>query len=184
MHATNDREGRDDAVLLPATAETFVEKACGFLTSAAIVVMLVVIVVDIFTRSILHFSFEISDEVASYALVAVTFLSLSVGQANHSFHRVEFIQARLPPRGQSISRIIFGLLSLCACTLLLWQFIRLGLSSHRSGVVAPTRLMTPLWLPQSIMVIGMAALLFSVARTLVADTRMLIAGDNKGAGKP
>ncbi len=73
------------------------------------------------------------------------------------------MQARLGPRGRSISQLIFGLLSLTACGLLAWQFVRFEMSSWRFGDVAPTYLATPLWLPRLAMVLGMLALvLFAV----------------------
>ena len=61
---------------------------------AALVVMLIVIGTDIFTRSLFNFSFEISDELGGYMLVVITFLSLSVCQVNDSFHHVELVQSR------------------------------------------------------------------------------------------
>ena len=90
------------------------------------------------------------------------FLSLSACHANGSFHEVEFVQARLSERWRSISRLIFGLLSLAACTLIAWQFIRLEMSSWRFGGVTPSYLTTPLWLPQLPMALGMIALCFSL----------------------
>ena len=49
---------------------------------AALIMMLVVIGVDIVTRYLLNFSFEVSDEVGGYMLVVITFLSLSVCHVN------------------------------------------------------------------------------------------------------
>ena len=101
--------------------------------------MLVLIAVDIVTRSLFNFSLEVSDEVGGYMLVAIAF-SLSACHVNGSFHEVEFVQARLTARARSLSHLIFGLLSLVACVLLAWQFVRLELSSWRFGDVAPTYL--------------------------------------------
>ena len=150
-----------------------VEWTCKVASEAALVVMLVLIAVDIVTRSLFNFSFEVSDEVGGYMLVAIAFLSLSVCHVNHSFHEVEFVQARLTARGRSLSHLIFGLLSLAACLLLAWQFVRLELSSWRFGDVAPTYLSTPLWLPQLSMALGMIALCFSLCRTLIAEAKRL-----------
>ena len=69
--------------------------------------------------------------------------------------------------------LIFGLLSLVACVLLAWQFVRLELSSWRFGDVAPTYLSTPLWLPRLPMALGMIALCFSLCRTLIAEAKRL-----------
>ncbi len=155
----------------PALRETLFDRCCKFLSCAAIVLMLLVIITDIFTRTLFHFSFEVSDEISGYCLVAVTFLSLSVCQANNSFHQMELVQAKLRPLAKAVSRVIFGSLMIGACFILLWQFFRLEMSSWRSGAVAPTILRTPLWLPQLVMLVGAFALLVSVLRTFMADVR-------------
>jgi TRAP-type transport system small permease protein len=146
-----------------------VERLCSFICMAGLVLMLAVIGLDIATRALLNFSFEISDELGGYMLVIITFISLPVCQVNDSFHHVEFVQSRLSPRGRAVSHVIFDALSLAFCVLLLWQLGRFELSSWRFDDHAPTYLATPLWLPRSAMVAGAAALVFSALRTLMAD---------------
>ena len=157
-----------------------VERLCKFACVAALAVMLVVIGTDILTRSLLNFSFEISDELGGYMLVLITFVSLPVCQANDSFHHVELVQSRLSPRGRAISHVIFDVLSLGFSALLFWQLVRFELSSWRLADRAPTYLSTPLWLPRVVLVIGGAALCFSVLRTLLADIRRLRADGRAG----
>jgi TRAP-type transport system small permease protein len=149
--------------------ETIVERVCKLACVAALVVMLVVIGVDIVTRSLFNFSFEISDELGGYMLVVITFVSLPVCQINGSFHHVELVQSRLSPFGRAVSNVIFDLLSLAFCVLLFWQLIRFQISSFRFGDQAPTYLATPLWIPRIAMLVGAAALCFSMMRTLAAD---------------
>jgi TRAP-type C4-dicarboxylate transport system permease small subunit len=156
-----------------ALPEGPVEWTCKVASEIALIVMLVLIAVDIVTRAVFNFSFEVSDEVGGYMLVVICFLSLSACHANGSFHEVEFVQTQLSPRGRSISHIIFGLLVLAASALLAWQYIRLGMSSWRFGSVTPSYLSTPLWLPQLPMAIGMIALCFSLCRSLIAEVRRL-----------
>jgi TRAP-type C4-dicarboxylate transport system permease small subunit len=166
LHAAGERRAR-------ALPEGPVEWTCKVASEAALLVMLVLIAVDIATRYLFNFSFEISDEIGGYMLLAIAFLSLSACQINRSFHEVEFVQARLSPRARSISRLIFGLLSLAASALLAWQFVRLEMSSWRFGDVAPSYLATPLWLPRLPMALGMIALCFSLCRTMIAQARTL-----------
>jgi TRAP-type C4-dicarboxylate transport system permease small subunit len=150
-----------------------VERACAMLCQAAIAVMLIVIGLDVFTRAVFNYSFEISDEMGGYMLVLITFVSMSVCQVDDAFHHVEFIQARLSPFGRAASRLVFDLVSLAAGIVLLWQMARLGLSSWRSGDTAPTYLATPLWLPRIVMLIGILALCFSLVRTIFLHARRL-----------
>ena len=121
--------------------------------------MLVVIAVDVATRALFNFSFEISDELGGYLLVVMAFVSLPVCQISGSFHRVELVQSRLSPFGRAVSRVIFDLLSFAFCGLLLWQLVRFELSSFRFGDRAPTYLATPLWIPQGLWLAGLAVFL-------------------------
>jgi len=175
MAATAEREGKQARRVRPlrAVPEGPVERLCNFACMVALVVMLGVIGVDIVTRTLLNFSFEVSDELGGYMLVVITFVSLPVCQVNDSFHHVEFIQSRLSARGRAISHVVFDLLSLAFCAALLWQLLRFEMSSWRFDDHAPTYLATPLWLPRLAMVVGAAALLFSMARTLAADIARL-----------
>jgi TRAP-type transport system small permease protein len=166
--------------------ESIVERACKLVCVAALVVMLVVIGVDILTRSLFNLSFEISDELGGYLLVVITFVSLPVCQISDSFHHVELVQSRLSPFARTVSHIAFDLLSLTFCVLLLWQLVRFETSSFRFDDHAPTYLTTPLWIPQMVMMLGVAALCFSVVRTLAADVARLRAfgKTTEGASEP
>jgi TRAP-type C4-dicarboxylate transport system permease small subunit len=148
-----------------------VETACKWACEAALIVMLVVIGTDIFTRYLLNFSFEIADELGGYMLVVMTFVSLSVCQVNNAFHQVELIQARLSPRRRALSAAIFDVLSFGFAALLLWQLVKLERSAYLFGERAPTYLETPLWIPRLAMAIGVAVLLFSIVRTFLAHVR-------------
>ncbi len=159
------------------------ERACQALCGLVLVVMVVMIGVEVISRALFHYSFEISDELGGYGLVAISFLSLPVAQVNHGFHHVDFVQAWLSPRGRAISRLAFDLLCLCCVAILLWQLARLELGTWRSGNVASTLLATPLWLPQLSMPLGSAVLFLTLLRTVIADFRRLAArGD--GAAPP
>ena len=173
--------GRPSAHRLP---ESIVERTCRLACVAALVVMLIVVAVDILTRSLLNFSFEVSDELGGYLLVVICFVSLPVCQASDSFHRVELVQSRLTPFGRAVSHVIFDLLSLAFCALLLWQLARFEMTSFRFADRAPTYLATPLWIPQAAMAIGAAAMCFSMLRTLAADIARLRVARKEGAGEP
>jgi len=166
--------------------ESIVERVCRLACVVALIAMLVIIGVDILTRSLFNFSFEISDELGGYLLVVIAFISLSVCQISDSFHHVELVQSRLPPVARAVSHVIFDLLSLAFSGLLLWQLVRFEISSFRFGDHAPTYLATPLWIPRAVMMLGAAALCFSVLRTLAADiTRWRAVGKMaEGASEP
>ena len=67
--------------------------------------------------------------------------------------------------------MIFDILALAFSALLLWQLIKLEVSSWRFGERAPTYLETPLWIPRLAMAIGVAVLLVSLVRTFLRHLR-------------
>jgi TRAP-type C4-dicarboxylate transport system permease small subunit len=134
-----------------------------------ILVMIVIIGTELVTRNLFGFSYQLSDEYGGYLLAALSFFSLSVCQANGYSHRVEFIQVRLSELHQAAWALFFDILCTAFCVVLLWQMILLEHGSWNSGELAPTILMTPLWIPQLALPLGAAALTVSVLKNLIAD---------------
>lgn len=145
-----------------------IEYASEAIASLALVVMIVLIGAEAVIRNLFGGSLQITDEVGGYLLVAVTFLSMSVAEAHGAFHRVELVQARMGQRARIWLQIAFDACSLVASLLVTWQLGRLALNGWNSGDVAPTPLQTPLWLPQTVMGIGMAFLCYALVRSAYA----------------
>jgi TRAP-type transport system small permease protein len=156
-------------------APTWMEKLCMLICEIGVAVMGIVVLVEIFTRNLLNFSFEISEELGGYIVVGITFLSLPVCQVYRSYHHVQFIQARLSERGRAISHLLFDVVSLALCAVLVWQLARLTLQSWRSEDVAPTLMATPLWIPQAVMPIGALAVTISLLRSAIGNWRRVLA---------
>jgi TRAP-type C4-dicarboxylate transport system permease small subunit len=152
-------------------APTLLEKICMWICEIAIVVMGAIVILEIVTRNLFGFSFEMSEEIGGYIIVGITFLSLPVCQVYRSYHHVQFIQSRLSPKLQALSHLLFDLLSLLFCAVMLWQLIRFVATTYRSEDVAPTLLATPLWIPQALMPIGMLAVTVSILRSAAGNWR-------------
>lgn len=148
-----------------------VERVCNLLCALSLLLLVVLVAVEVVTRNFMGFSFQVSDELGGYIVVGISFLSLSVCQVRGSYHHVEFLQARLSPRARAVSRVVFGLICLAMCIMLTWQLGRLAWNSHAAEDMAATPLLTPLWIPQLVMPLGLAAVTFSLLRTLLADLR-------------
>ena len=74
-------------------------------------------------------------------------------------------------RGRAALRLVFDVLSLIVTLVLVWQFARFEIISFKSGDVTSSNLMTPFWIPRALMVIGVAGLAVTLARTIRADLR-------------
>jgi TRAP-type C4-dicarboxylate transport system permease small subunit len=157
-------------------APTLLENLCMWVCEIAIVVMGAVVILEIVTRNLFGFSFEMSEELGGYIIVGISFLSLPVCQVYRSYHHVQFVQARLSPRMQALSHLLFDLLSLLFCVVLVWQLTRFVMASYRSEDVAPTLLATPLWIPQLFMPLGIVAATVSLLRSAWGNWRRFRAG--------
>ena len=149
------------------------EDASEWLSSLALIAMILLIGTEAIVRNVFGGSLQITDEICGYLLVAVTFLSMSVSEAHGAFHRVELVQARLGRRARIVLQIVFDACALVASALVAWQVTRLAMNSWRAEGVAPTPLQTPLWLPQSVMGIGMALLCLALLRSMRTKARRL-----------
>jgi TRAP-type C4-dicarboxylate transport system permease small subunit len=137
----------------------------------AVLVMLVVIGEDVVARGGFNTSLEISDEIGGYMLVAVAFFALAAAKTRNAFQRTDYLPNMLPPGVRRVLLIGFDLLALGVALLLLWQFWRYTGTRFRSGSLAPTRLATPQWMPAVPMVLGMAAYIFAVLKSILRQLR-------------
>ncbi|MBL6615698.1 MAG: TRAP transporter small permease [Reyranella sp.] len=135
--------------------------------------MAILILAEVLLRGVFNSTTEHSDELVGYLLVGVSFLSLALCQSRGAFHRVEMVQMRLGPRGQALSALVFDVLSFAYIGLTNWYFVQFVLSSYRREAMASTVLATPLWIPESVMILGATMLLLALAKSIVDDVRKL-----------
>lgn len=164
----NDPEALEDRF---HPAPTWLEKSCMAICAISIIAMGLIVITEIVTRNLFGFSFEVSEELGGYIVVGISFISLPVCQVYRSYHHVQFVQARLSPRMQALSHLLFDILSLLFCLILLWQLTRFVMTSYRSEDQAPTLLGTPLWIPQAAMPLGILAASASLFRSMIGNWR-------------
>ena len=158
-------------------APSWMERGCMLICEIGIVAMAIIVLIEIVTRNILGFSFEASEELGGYIIVAISFLSLPVCQVYRSYHHVMLVQTRLSPRMKAASHVLFDMLSLGFCLLLVWQLTRFTLQSYKSEDVSMGLLSTPLWIPQALMPIGALGASVSLARSLAGNVRRFMAAE-------
>ena len=149
------------------------------LVGAEIILMLMLAMMasEVIVRNLFNHSLEVTDELAGYFLVALTFLALGVSLHDGAFFRVQFIFERLPRRIQHWVACAFTALSILFVGILDWQLFKLVQSSFRRGNVEPTLLATPLWIPQTVMPIGMTLLLLVLIAMFAKEIAALVAGE-------
>jgi TRAP-type C4-dicarboxylate transport system permease small subunit len=158
-------------------SEGFIERMCGQLAKLTLAAMMVVIGAEMLLRNTIHFSWEGTDEVGSYLVVAVTFLSLATCQIYGGYHELQIVKMRLSPRMRAALNVVLHVACLIACLILLWQFSRLVMTSWRNDDASMTSLRVPLWIPQLTMPIGVAAMCLALVKSILADLRLARTAD-------
>lgn len=173
--------------LAPVDADRFsptvgpIERLTRWATQAAVIFLVVMMGIEMVARSSLGWSLQVTNELGGYALIAITFLGLASGQADHAFHRVHMLDKRLSPAGRAGLRLAFDLATLAVSAVLCLEFSRFLWITWQSGDVAATSLVTPLWMPRLAMPVGMLALVITLLRTVAGDLRRLHAARRPAA---
>ncbi|NKJ48527.1 hypothetical protein CIC12_17635 [Burkholderia sp. SG-MS1] len=149
--------------------ESWLDRVCRCVSQLVVVGLIVMIAAEVFVRSVFGWSLQVTDELGGYALIVIAFVSLPSCQAQGAFHHVHFLDARLGRLPQACLRCFFSVVSFGAIAVLCWQFALFTLTSWRSGDVAATTLLTPLWIPRAVMCVGTACLCVSLLRTIFHD---------------
>ncbi|HSH99577.1 MAG TPA: TRAP transporter small permease [Reyranella sp.] len=152
-----------------------IERISLWLSAVCLIGMTGLMLLEVVLRGAFNSTTEHSDELVGYLLVGVSFLSLALCQSRGAFHRVEMVQMRLGARGQAVSALVFDSLSFAYVALTDWYFLQFVMSSYRREALAPTTLATPLWIPETAMIVGATLLLVVLGRAVVRDARELAA---------
>ena len=151
--------------------EGVIEWLCGQLAKLTLVAMMVIIGAEVLLRNTVHYSWEGTDEVGSYLVVAATFLSLATCQAYGGYHELQIVKMKLSLRMHAALNVLLHVVCLIACLILLWQFSRLVMTSWRNDDASMTSLRMPLWIPQLTMPIGVAAMCLALIKSILVDLR-------------
>ena len=120
---------------------------------------------------------------SGFMLAAATFLAMPYTFRSGGHIRVSLVTARLPER----ARLVAEVLALAAAAGLVgfacWYAVALVLESRHYNDVSPGIVPVPLWIPQSVMALGLGLLLVAVldslAQTLARGAPVIEAGSEE-----
>lgn len=151
--------------------------ALNFLSCVALVVMLALITLEVVLRSLFNTSTEIAEEISAYALVALVFLGLPRLMLKDGLLKVDAIYGRLSRRVQHALTILYSLIALAISYEYSYQIWRLVSSSFRRGTKSTTLLEVPLYLPQTLILIGLCGLMLALLGVIAANIAAFIRKD-------
>ncbi len=145
-------------------------RLAGFVAGLLVLFIFVVILAQIVGRQ-LGFAVPSANELSGFAMAGATFFALAPTLRAGAHIRVGVLVGRLRGRVRRGLELLIGGFSLVASSYATFSLARLVLDSYRYGDLAPGLLAIPIWLPQSLLALGMAIFTIALADTLVALLR-------------
>jgi TRAP-type transport system small permease protein len=118
--------------------------------------MTAMICAEVVLRSAVGISLQVVDEYSGYMVVAVFFFGVAFSLQERALLRVEFLFNLLRPRRKAVVSLIFDAVALLFSAVMTYQLTLYTIENWQRGVFAPTPAMTPMYVPQLVMPIGMA----------------------------
>lgn len=112
-----------------------------------------------------------ANELSGFAMAGATFFALAPTLRRGGHIRVGVLIRRIKGRARLVVELGVCGFSLLASSYATYHLVRLMLDSYRYGDLAPGVLPLPIWLPQSLVVLGMAIFTVALADTLVSLLR-------------
>jgi TRAP-type C4-dicarboxylate transport system permease small subunit len=141
------------------------------LSSVALVIASGVLTYSVITRYYLHYSTDWQDEFSVFLIVGAVFMSAAAVQMRRGHVGIEAIVVLLPERVNRMRVILVDIASLAFCAYFTWKSWLLLEEAivdnfHSSSTWGP-----PLWIPYSLMTVGMALLSVQLLLQIAAGIR-------------
>ena len=162
---TAPMDGAADRVL--ARVNDLVVKA----SSIALVAAGFVLTYSVIVRYFLKISTDWQDEMSVFLIVGAVFMSSAAVQALRGHVAIEAIVDLLPPRANFIRQILVDLASFAFCAFFAWKSWTLLHEAVVEGYHSGSTWGPPLWVPYSLMAVGMTLLSLQILLQVAAELR-------------
>lgn len=132
-----------------------------------VVAMMLLVVVDVSMRAVANRSTLIADEMGGYLLVLIAYLGMAEAYKAGKHIRVDIVTVWLPERLQAWLDAVFCLLGLAVLITVIWRSVIMVHRSQVGDVIIPGVFLTPVYLPQTLIVVGLVALALQCGLDLV-----------------
>jgi TRAP-type transport system small permease protein len=146
------------------------------LSSALLILMVILINVEVLGRYFLKFSTLIADEYSAYFFVGCTFFGFSYSFRKGNFLRVSLITDKLSSKAQAALHICASFLAFALSSVVTYEVAMLTRVSIQFQSVSIQPSATSLWIPQAIMPVGMGALSLLFLNEAVQTLNRLLSG--------
>jgi TRAP-type C4-dicarboxylate transport system permease small subunit len=141
------------------------------LASMALVAASCVLSYSVATRYFLHWSTDWQDEMSVFLIVGAVFMSAAAVQARRGHVAIEAIVGLLSPKVNRTRLLLVDIATLAFCGYFAWKSALLLHEAIVDGYRSSSTWQPPLWIPYSLMTVGMVLLSLQVALQIVAQLR-------------
>jgi TRAP-type C4-dicarboxylate transport system permease small subunit len=141
------------------------------LSSAALVAASFVLTYSVIVRYFLKISTDWQDELSVFLIVGAVFMSAAAIQAGRGHVAIEAITGLLPPRLNMIRQLAVDAASFVFCAYFAWKSWLLLLEAWEEGFHSGSTWGPPLWIPYSLMTVGMFLLSLQILLQVVHGLR-------------
>lgn len=135
----------------------------------AVLVTAFIICYEIIARSVFHSPTVWVMEISTYLLILAGFFGMAYTMRTNGHICVDFLYSRFSKSVRRGLDILTSLLSLFAIYVCMTESTNYMLMSLNMGVVSPSLLRVPLWIPQTFMVIGFVLLFLEIINHFLGD---------------
>ena len=135
-----------------------VNHAIGLVSSAALVIASAVLSYSVFARYFFHVPTDWQDELSVFLIVGAVFMSGAAVQVRRGHIGIEAVASLLSPRANAVRQAVVDVASLLFCSFFAWKSWTLLHEAAVDGYRSSTTWEAPLWIPYSLMAVGMTLL--------------------------
>ncbi|GGF66586.1 C4-dicarboxylate ABC transporter [Azorhizobium oxalatiphilum] len=143
-----------------------VNKAIVILASLALIAASVILSYSVVVRFVFHAPTYWQDEAAVFLLVGATFMTAAWVQGRRGHVAIEALTALLSPRVNAARLILVDFASFLFCAFFSWKSFTLLHEAWEDGHISSSTWGPPMWIPYSLMSIGMTLLTVQIALQL------------------
>jgi TRAP-type C4-dicarboxylate transport system permease small subunit len=141
------------------------------LSSIALVIASLVLTYSVASRYFFHFSTDWQDELSVFLIVGAVFMSSSAIQARRGHVAIEAIVALLPPSVNRIRQLLVDIASFAFCAFFAWKSWTLLEEAWSEDYHSGSTWGPPLWIPYSLMAVGMTLLSVQILLQVIPELR-------------
>jgi TRAP-type C4-dicarboxylate transport system permease small subunit len=140
-------------------------------SSVALVAAACVLTYSVASRYFLHLSTDWQDELSVFLIVGAVFMSSAAIQAQRGHVAIEAIVSLLPPRANAVRQWLVDVASFAFCSYFAWKSWTLLDEAWVEDYHSESTWGPPLWIPYSVMAVGMTLLAVQLLLQVVRPSR-------------